>query len=108
MSEGNADTLRALHILLKMSVCTIDKFRTEYKTLLCDSNPKLGYNHRKMAKYPFAADFNDIIVCPPERAEGTAYTFKALHIVSNMSECAIDTFKTKYRAILYDSSSKLG
>ena len=60
-----------------------------------------------MGKYPFAADFN-VIVCPPERAEGTTDTFKALHIVSKIPECAIDTFSTKYKAILYDSSPKLG
>ena len=88
-------------------MCTIDTFRTDYKTLLCDSNPKLGYNLRKMAKYLFAADFH-VIVCRPERVEGTTDTFKALHIVSKISECAIDTFSTKYRAILYDSSPKLG
>ena len=60
-----------------------------------------------MGKYPFAADFN-VIVRPPERAERTADTFEALHIVSKMSEYDIDTVRTKYRAILYDSSPKLG
>ena len=60
-----------------------------------------------MGKYPFAADFN-VIVRPPERAEGTADTLRALHIVSKASECAIDTFSTKNKAILYDSSPKLG
>ena len=60
-----------------------------------------------MGKYPFAADFN-VIVRPPERAEGTADTLRALHIVSKIPEYAIDTFITKYSAILYDSSIKLG
>ena len=60
-----------------------------------------------MGKYPFAADFN-VIVCPPERAEGTANTLRALHIFSKASECAIDTFRTKYLAILCDSGPKLG
>ena len=61
-----------------------------------------------MGKYPFTADFN-VIVRPPERAEGTANTLRALHIiVSNTSECAIYTFGTKYLTILCDSSPKLG
>ena len=60
-----------------------------------------------MGKYPFVADFN-VIVHPPERAEGTEDTLRALHIVSKTSECAIDTFRTKFLTILCDSSTKLG
>ena len=44
----------------------MDTFRTEYKTILCDSNSKLGYNLIKMGKYLFVTDFN-VIVYPPER-----------------------------------------
>ena len=39
-SEGTADTVRALNS--KTRECVLDVFRTEYKTILCDSNPKLG------------------------------------------------------------------
>ena len=67
-SEGTADTLkkfvrtssqpssRALHIVPKTSVCVMDVFRTEYKTILFGCNPKLDYNPIKMGKYPFASD----------------------------------------------------
>ena len=85
-AEGTADTLRALHIVSKMSVCVINAFRTEYKTMLCDSNPKLSYNLIKMRKYPFAADFN-LILRPSERAEGTVDTLRALHISQSIRVC---------------------
>ena len=35
-------TLRALHIVHAASGCLLDVFKTEYTTILCDSNPKLG------------------------------------------------------------------
>ena len=48
------------------------------------------------------------IVRTPEKVECTADTFRALHIVSKTSQCAIDTFRTKYLTILCDASPKLG
>ena len=41
-SENTADMLSALHTVPKVSKYVIDAFRTEYKTILCESNPKLG------------------------------------------------------------------
>ena len=36
-SESNADTLSALQTVSKTSEYAIDAFRTEYKTILCES-----------------------------------------------------------------------
>ena len=53
------------------------------------------------------ADFN-VFVWGPEGTEDTADTLRALHIVSKMSEYAIDTFRPKHLAILCDADPKLG